>query len=149
MEPLFAWLHFVAMLALGSTLVAELVLCTASLRADQLTALLRIDSLYLLAAIAVLATGLARLIWFAKGPGFYLSNPSFQIKVGLFIAIGLLSLPPTRHYMRWRRAARDGHGDPPPAEIAHVHRYLVAELVLLAAMPLLASLMARGIAIWS
>ncbi len=149
MEPLFAWLHFVAMLALGSTLVAELVLCTASLRAAQLAALLRVDSLYLLAAVAVLATGLARLIWFAKGPGFYLSNPSFQIKIGLFIAIGLLSLSPTRHYVRWRRAARDGRGDPPPAEIARVHRYLVAELVLLAAMPLMASLMARGIAVWN
>ncbi len=149
MEPLFAWLHFVAMLALGSTLVAELFICTAQLRADQLATLLRIDSLYLVAAVAVLATGLARLIWFAKGPGFYLSNPSFQIKMGLFIAIGLLSLPPTRRYVRWRRAARDGRGDPPPAEIARVQRYLVAELVLLAAMPLMASLMARGIALWN
>lgn len=148
MEPLFAWLHFLAMLALGSTLVAELVLCTTSFRSEQLPLLLRVDALYFAAAVAVLVTGLSRLVWFAKGPGFYLANPSFQVKMGLFVIVGLLSLPPTRMFGRWRRVAGNGPGHPPPAEIGIVRRYLVAELVLLAGMPLMAALMARGIALW-
>ena len=148
MEPLFAWLHFVSMLALGATLTAELVLCSAQLRAEQLAALIRVDALYLTAAVAVLATGLARLIWFAKGPGFYLSNPSFQVKMGLFVVVGLLSLPPTRQFVRWRATLRKADDVPPRADLSRVRRYLVAEMVLLLAMPLMASLMARGIALW-
>jgi putative membrane protein len=82
--------------------------------------------------------------------GFYLNNPVFYIKIALFVAVGLISIRPTMQFMRWNRALKTGQerilrdGD-----IAIARRYIALELVLLAFIPLMAVLMARGIGIQS
>lgn len=144
-EVVIAYLHFIALIALGTALAAELLyLDDASEDSAQLHRLGWIDVAYIGSAILALATGVMWLIWSGKGAVFYLHNPVFYIKVALFLALGLVSVSPARYMLRWRREAADSIL-PPPEEVAHVRRYVIAELALFLLIPLFAVLAARGI----
>lgn len=149
-EVLVVYLHFAAMILIAVSLAIEYLICVPGLARERMRLLARIDLLYLIAAILALATGVARLIWFGKGAGFYLYNPVFYIKLALFVAVGLISVPPTMQYLRWVRMLKTGAGAvAADFEVLRARRYLLAELVLFAFIPLLAVLMARGIGIQS
>ena len=66
---------------------------------------------------------------------FVLSNFSLT-----FLVIGLLSVPPTVAYIRWRRSG----AAPGDAQVAGVRRWLWAETLLFALLPAFAAAMARG-----
>jgi len=145
LEALVAYLHYLAMVLIAVFLVAEHRLCRPGLAAEQVRRLARIDFLYMLAAALALATGVVRVVWLGKGPAFYLYNPVFYVKIALFAAVGLLSISPTLQYLRWMRELNAGGKSPETWQIARVSRYLLAELILFALIPLMAVLMARGI----
>jgi putative membrane protein len=146
LDALVAYLHYAAILLVAGFLVAEAMLLRGELGQRDLAALVRSDVAYGLSAILVLATGLARVFYGAKGAAFYGDNPVFWVKVGLFLAVGLISIRPTVVFARWRRAARAGAGfSVPAAEVRGARRYVLVELHLLALVPLAAVLMARGI----
>ncbi|MGH8629648.1 MAG: DUF2214 family protein [Burkholderiales bacterium] len=149
MEVIVAYVHFAAVIALGGLLGCELLLLWSGVGAREAKQIALLDLGYLLAAILVLVSGLLRLIWFGKAPAFYLHNPVFWIKLALFVAVGLISIPPTRRFLRWRRAALSAGSAPQPEEVAFARRYVAAELGLLALIPLTAVLAARGIGIQS
>jgi putative membrane protein len=107
--------------------------------------LARLDIVFFVSAIAALATGLLRLFFYAKGLDFYLPNLAFQLKMALYVTIALISIRPTTRFIRWRRAVAAGGPVPAAAEVASVRRLIHVELALLALMPLMAVLMARGI----
>lgn len=144
-DALVAYLHYTAMVLIAVFLVAEHRLCRPGLAAEQVRRLARVDFFYMLAAILALATGVVRMVWLGKGPSFYLYNPVFYIKLALFAAVGLLSIPPTLQYLRWMRALRAGGPAPEPYQVARASFYLRAELALFVLIPLMAVLMARGI----
>jgi putative membrane protein len=147
-EVLVVYLHFAAMILIAVFLAIEYLICVPGLARERVNLLARIDLLYLIAAVLALATGVARLVWFGKGAGFYLHNPVFYIKLALFVAIGLISVPPTLQYLRWMRMLKTGAGAAAADfEVLRARRYVLAELVLFAFIPLLAVLMARGIGI--
>lgn len=145
MEPLMAYLHYLAILVTASFLVAELILCRPGLTAQHVRLLPRLDIVFFASALVALATGLLRLFFFAKGLGFYLPNPAFWAKMVLYVAIALISVKPTLTFMRWKRAVDDGGPAPDAAAVASIRRLVHVELGLLALMPLMAVLMARGI----
>ena len=144
MEPLIAYLHYLAMILIAGFLVAEMVVCRPSLEAEQVRLLPRLDVVFFGAALLALATGLLRLFFYAKGVGFYTGNPTFWAKMALYVIIAVLSIKPTRTFVRWKRAAASGAA-PAGDEIAGARRFIHIELGLLALMPLMAVLMARGI----
>lgn len=145
-EPLIAYLHYMAMSLIAVFLAIEHQVCIPGLTHGRIRLLARIDLLYLCAVILALATGLARLIWFGKDAGFYLHNPVFYIKLALFAAIGLMSIPPTMQYLRWMRALRSGYMNVAQEyEVMRARRYVLTELVLFVSIPLMAVLVARGI----
>jgi putative membrane protein len=149
LDATLAFLHFTAILLLAGFLAAEAMLLRGDLGARDIVTLARSDVGYFASAMLVLATGLARVFFGAKGAAFYADNPFFWAKVGLFLAIGLVSIRPTRAFLGWRRAARAAAGfSVPAADIAVARRYVLVELHLLALMPLAAVLMARGIGYW-
>src|SRR5258708_4933887 len=104
-----------------------------------------LDLGYLLAAIAVLVTGLLRVFFFAKGWPFYAANPVFWVKMALFLAVGLMSVPPTIHYIKTAKASRGGEIAIPDRTYRHIRFHLIGQLALFALIPLAATLMARGI----
>lgn len=147
-DALLAYAHFISIFATFGMLCAELVLCRGPLVAAQVQRLARIDIAYFACAMAVLASGALRLFFGAKGSSFYLHNPVFHAKLGLFILVGLISVPPTRRFIAWRRRLRvDAQATVTIAEAKSAARFVHLELALLAAIPLLAVLMARGVGI--
>jgi putative membrane protein len=145
-DALLAWLHFTAILILASALGAEALLLRAQPGAATLRSLARADLLYGIAAGLVIITGLLRFYFGAKGFSFYTGNAVFWTKVSLFAVIGVLSVPPTLKFIRWRRAATaDPHYFPAAGELAATRRIVFIELHLLTLVPLAAVLMARGI----
>ena len=145
MEPLLAYLHYFAIVLLAGFLVAEMAVCRPSLEAEQVRVLPRLDIFFFAGALLALATGLLRLFYYAKGLGFYLPNPFFLAKMALYIAIAMLSIKPTMAFIRWRRMLLETGALPPAPEITAARRVIHIEVVLLALMPLMAVLMARGI----
>ena len=145
MEPLIAYLHYLSIILLATFLVGELVMCRAGMTVEQARRLAGIDAVFFAAALAALATGLLRLFFYAKGVGFYTGNPAFWAKMALYVIIAGISIRPTRTFLRWKRAAAEGGAVPAGDEIAAARRLIHIELGLLALMPLMAVLMARGI----
>ena len=117
---------------------------TGPVDAAALRRLARFDLLYGVSALLVLAAGFSRAAWGAKGWAFYAGNPAFWIKIGLFVLIGLLSIPPTLTIRRWRGVAVGG-ASIAVADTKRLRRWLDAELVALVLIPVFAALMARGI----
>jgi putative membrane protein len=145
-SALTAYLHYVAMIAIAVILVVEYVVCVPGLTGERIRQLARIDLLYVAAAVLALGSGIARVIWFGNGAAFYLHNPVFYVKIALFAAVGLVSIPPTLQYLRWLRSVKSGAANvAQDYQVQRVRRYLLAELVLFAFIPLMAALMARGI----
>lgn len=140
-----AYLHYLAIILTGAFLVGEMVLCRPELDALQVRRLPVLDAMFFISAIVALVTGLLRLFFYAKGVDFYLPNPAFQAKMTLYVIIALLSVRPTLLFLRWRKRLAATGETPPAAEVAQARRLIHVELALLALMPLMAVLMARGI----
>ena len=64
----------------------------------------------------------------------------FWTKIAIFLLVGLLSIPPTLAFLRWKRA----QDAPPATEITRVRRFLLAEVALFALLPVFAAAVARG-----
>jgi putative membrane protein len=149
-SALVAYLHYVAMIGIAVILVVEYMVCMPHMSGERIRQLARIDQLYVAAALLALGTGAARVAWFGKGAAFYLHNPVFYVKMALFVAVGLISIPPTLQYLRWLRGVKTGMSDVAAEyQVRRVRSYLLAELVVLAFIPLMAALMARGIGMQS
>lgn len=96
------------------------------------------------AAVLWLGTGLARL--FAqteKTLDYYLANPLFHIKMGLFLLLLLLEVWPMITLIRWRRAmGRNQTATHAPARL--LSRISMIEAVLVVIIVFVAAAMARG-----
>jgi len=146
LEIIVAYLHFVALIGTAGFLIAEAIVCRPGVQGAVLHRLKFVDIGYFSFAIAALLTGAMRVFWGAKGSAYYFANPVFHTKVGLFVVIALLSIVPTRSFIQWSKAARaDAHFAPDAQALRRVQNVLRLELVALAALPLLATLMAHGI----
>ena len=95
--------------------------------------------------IAVLAglivlVGFSRAIFAAKGWYYYSHDLFFWAKIGTFVVIGLLSIPPSISYLKWRKAS----ATPTDEAVANVRGYLWIEVVLFVPLLAFAAAMARG-----
>lgn len=146
LDAALAYLHFSAVFVLFAFLTVEVMLARGALDARAIALLVRVDLWYLGAAAAAFATGFARAIWGAKGWAFHAGDWVFHAKVGAFLLLGILAIPPTRAILRWRReAARDAAFVVPEDDRRRMRRYLMWEVHLAALIPLAAVAMARGL----
>ncbi len=145
-EALLAYAHFLAILTMTVFLASEAALCRKEwINPAVVERLARVDMVYGIAAIAVLATGLARTWWGMKGAGWYWSQPLLHAKVTLFVIVGVISIVPTVRFLRWRKALRATGALPTDAEIRSTRRLVMIEAHLVAVIPLLAVFLARGV----
>ena len=143
---LIAGLHYLGIMALAATLVAQVFTLRGDVSREAVQRLARVDLLYGMAAVLVLATGLLRLTTaYGRGPAFFMQNGVFHLKVTLFVIVALLSIVPTVRFLRWRRSAlRAGQPALPAAEdFRGTRRLVMAELHILFLIPFLAALMVR------
>ncbi len=145
LDALLAWLHFLCIFTLVGALVAELVLYRREMSLVRLTQLQRIDSLYGISAGLVVISGVLRVTLGLKGASFYMHSPIFWTKMGLFLVVAFLSIPPTIHYLRLkRRVNAAGAVTVPDGPYRNMWALLTGEAVLLACIPLLATLLTHG-----
>ncbi len=145
-EALLAYAHFLAILMMATFLASEAALCRKEwMNAAVVERLARVDLIYGLSALAVLATGVARVVWGMKGAAWYGPQPLLHAKVTLFVVIGLLSIAPTMRFLRWRKTLRATGALPDEAAIRSTRRLVMIEAHLLAVIPLLAVFLARGV----
>lgn len=145
-DILLAIAHHLLVFSLAAVLAAELVIASRPPARGIVSVLAKLDAAYGLLAMGVLAAGALRVVYGAKGAQFFLSNPLFWAKIGVFALIGILSIGPTRRIFAWRREAR-GKADflPSVDELARVRATMLLEAALFPLLPILAVLMARGV----
>ncbi|WP_459618714.1 DUF2214 family protein [Bordetella sp. 2513F-2] len=145
LDALLAWFHYLAIFVLVVVLTAEAVLLRPGLGSAAIRRLAVYDRLYLLSALGVLATGALRLTLGAKGAAFYMGNPWFHAKIGLFVVIALCSIVPTTMFLRWQRhAVNQPAYAPDDVQVRRARRWVMIEAHLFILLPLFAALMARG-----
>ena len=145
-DAAFSYLHFVFVLILAGALAAEAFMLRLPVDGRVARVLLRIDLFYGISAVGVILAGVARVLWGAKGAEFYGAQPFFWAKMAVFAAIGLISILPTRAFMRWvKQSNQVPTFAPPEAEVKRVRRLVMIEVHLLAFVALFAVLMARAI----
>ena len=140
LDLVLAIAHHILVFSLFGVLFAEIMLVRKGVDLATITRIGRIDLMYGAVAGLIVVVGFARAAFAAKGWLYYSHNLFFHLKIATFVAVGLLSVPPTIAYIRWRRAGQA----PTDAQVAGVRKWLLAELVLFALLPAFAAAMARG-----
>ncbi len=140
LDLVLAILHHLFVFALFALLIAELAMAGRGMGTAVITRVAAIDIWYGALAGLILMVGFARATFAAKGWGYYAHNAFFWGKIGTFLAIGLLSVPPTLEFRRWRRT----NTLPTDKAVTRVRRYLWTELALFPLLPVFAAAMARG-----
>lgn len=142
LDLILAIVHHLLVFGLAIMLAMEL----AWLRSDPVPVarLTKLDAGYGGVAALVVAVGVARVVWGAKGWVAYQDNPFFWAKVAIFAVIGLLSILPTLRFITWSRALKADAGFTPPAtEVARVALRVRIEVLLLLPLVAFAAAMAR------
>lgn len=146
LEAFLAYFHILAILMAATFLASQTALCrTEWLNAAVVERLVRIDLLWGISALCVLASGLARSYWGMKGAPWYWGQPLLHAKLTLFVLVALLSLLPTRRFWRWRRQLRASGTLPGAAELQRTRRLIMIEAHAMVLIPLLGVFLARGI----
>lgn len=144
-EALLASLHLLAILTLVVFLSSEAALCRAEwLNAAVVRRLAQLDMIYGLVALGLLATGVARIIWGAKGLTWYVSQPLFYVKMALFFIMALLSLRSSFAIRKWLKALNVAGTLPQPASVQWVRKWLMVQAHLIPVMAVLSVFWARG-----
>jgi putative membrane protein len=145
LEAILAYLHILAILTMVVFLSSEAALCRIQwLNAAVVERLAKVDMVYGIAAVTVLATGIARTWWGVKGTAWYWTNPLLHVKLTLFVIVGVTSIFPTIAFLRWRKQLRATGALPAEAEIAKTRKLVMVQAHLVALIPLAAVFLARG-----
>ena len=145
LEAILAYLHLLAILTMVVFISSEAALCRVQwLNAAVVERLAKVDRVYGIAAIMVLATGVARTVWGVKGTAWYWTNPLLHVKLTLFIIVGVISIFPTLTYVRWRKTLRTTGALPAEADIRKTRKLVMVQAHLIALIPLVAVFLARG-----
>jgi len=137
---LFRYLHFIAILVLAGALLIENMASARNISGEDARNLAKVNAVYGLSALLVFLFGLTLWLWVGKPSEFYTGNMIFQLKLGIFVLVALLSLYPTGFFIRHRNSSADSLAVPAP-----VIWILRIEVALLLILPVLAVLMARGV----
>jgi putative membrane protein len=140
LDLVLAIVHHTLIFAIFGNLFAEFMMLRQGVSVAAIARIASIDLWYGLLAAAIVIIGFCRAIFAAKGWYYYSHNAFFWGKLASFAAIGLLSVPPTLAFIRWRR----GGVAPDEAAIRKIRLYLHIELSLFVLVLGCAAAMARG-----
>jgi putative membrane protein len=132
--------HHLLVFAIFGIFFAEFWVLRPGLSGAAVIRIASIDLWYGILAGAIILVGFCRAIFAAKGWAYYSHNAFFWAKIAAFAAVGILSLPPTLAFIRWRKSGAVPSGP----DVLKVRRYLHAELAIFIFLPVFAAAMARG-----
>ncbi len=135
-----AWIHYVAIMLLIASLLGEHLLLKPELTAPEARTIQRLDVVYGSSAALVLITGIMRMF---LEKGVAITTTTFLF--GIFIIAAVLSIYPTRFYLRWRSDTGAGRGQQlAPAQFKKMQMIVRVEMILLLLAPFFATWMAHG-----
>ena len=141
-----AYIHYLSFMLCFGALIYERISLKASPNRKEAISMVFADIVYGIAGIALLVSGIYRVIKFGQGSEFYTQNPIFWIKIVVFALVGSLSLYPTITYVLWAVPLSKGNLPQVTESLASRLRLIVnIELVGFASIPFLATLIARGV----
>lgn len=145
LDLILAIAHHFAVFSVFGLLLAEVALLRPGLTAERIRQLGMIDGFYGAASVLVIVAGVLRVIYGAAGWEYYVANWAFWAKMGAFVLVGILSVPPTLAVLRWRRElAANPAFSPDAAQVSRLRRFFAGELIAFAFIPAFAAAMARG-----
>lgn len=135
-------IHFIGIMVLFSAVFAEHLLITKEMKIEQFKKVAIIDAIYGVSALLVLGAGL--MLWLSVGntAEFYSANWVFHLKLTLFVAVLILSLFPTIFLIKNRKHQEDTIVIP-----GYLIMLIRVELLLLICIPVVATVMAKGLGI--
>lgn len=141
-EILTRYSHFLFIITMSAALVGEALLLRPSMTRSDLKRIAGLDAVYGLSALLLVGAGLV--LWFAVGKPaeFYTKNPVFHVKLTLAVLLGLISIYPTVFYIKNSRGNQMEETIDIPRGIKTA---VYIQLFILAFVPLLATIMAKGI----
>ena len=143
-----AYIHYLSFMLCFGALIYERISVKPNPSKEEAISMVVADIVYGLAGIALLTSGIYRVLKFGQGSDFYTQNPIFWTKIIVFALVGSLSLYPTITYVLW--AIPLSKGDLPNVTqnlVSRLRLIINIELVGFASIPFLATLMARGIGV--
>ncbi|KKB78807.1 hypothetical protein VW35_09915 [Devosia soli] len=142
---ILACAHHLAVFTLVAVFAAEFALLRPGLSGERLGQLAKLDAVYGVIAVVVIAVGVVR-VWFGGiDPMYYLTNHAFWGKMAAFLIMGLLTIQPTIAIRRWVKAGGGAADYVVPAnEIGTSRRFIHMQAGVLLLIPLFAAAMARG-----
>lgn len=140
----FKLLHLLAIFFLAGGLIIENIAIKPQINGEDARNLAKVDAICSISALLVLLLGLTLWLWIGKPAEFYSSNPVFHAKLGLFALMVLSAIYPTVFFIKHR------HSEQTSIPVPSLLRLLLKfQIILLILIPLLATLMARGVGISS
>jgi len=140
-----AYIHYLSFMVCFGALIYERISVKANPDRKEAISMVVADIIYGIAGVALLVSGIYRVIKFGQGSEFYTQNPIFWTKIVVFALVGSLSLYPTFTYVLW--AIPLSKGTLPKVSdnlVSRLKLIINVELVGFASIPFLATLMARG-----
>ena len=141
-----AYIHYLSFMLCFGALIFERISLKVNPNRKEAISMVLADIIYGIAGVALLVSGIYRVIKFGQGAAFYTENPIFWTKIIIFALIGSLSLYPTVTYILW--AVPLSKGKLPEVNsnlVSRLRIILNIELMGFSSIPFFASLMARGI----
>ena len=141
-----AYIHYLSFMLCFGALVFERISLKADPNRKQAISMVIADIVYGIAGIALLVSGIYRVLKFGQGAEFYTQNPLFWTKMILFGLVGSLSLYPTVTYILWAIPLSKGTLPEVGNNLVSRLRIIInIELLGFASIPFLATLMSRGV----
>ena len=141
-----AYIHYLSFMLCFGALVFERISLKVDPSRKEAISMVVADIIYGIAGIALLVSGIYRVIKFGQGSEFYTENPIFWTKIIVFALVGSLSLYPTITYVLWAIPLSKGNLPQVKENLVSRLRLIInIELVGFASIPFLATLMARGV----
>ncbi|WP_269606912.1 DUF2214 family protein [Prochlorococcus marinus] len=141
-----AYIHYLSFMLCFGALIFERISLKPNPNRDEAISMVAADIIYGIAGVALLVSGVYRVIKFGQGSEFYTQNPIFWTKIIVFALTGSLSLYPTITYILW--AIPLSKGTLPQVNenlVLRLRLIINVELIGFASIPFLATLMARGV----
>ena len=141
-----AYIHYLSFMICFGALVFERISLKSNPSREEAISMVIADIVYGIAGVALLMSGIYRVIKFGQGSEFYTHNPIFWTKIVIFALVGSLSLYPTITYILWAIPLSKGKLPEVTANlVARLRLIINIELFGFSSIPLFASFMARGI----
>ena len=141
-----AYIHYLSFMLCFAALILERKLIKPDIDRTSAISMVVTDVVYGIAGLTLLISGILRVIYFGQGTEFYTQNPVFWWKVGIFLFVGVLSLYPTITYISWAIPLSKGQlPEMKSGKVFWIGWLINVEIFGFALIPLLATLMARGV----